>query len=1431
MPYHISAFNKDYCIRGKIMSFDEKRLTRDARDALNFLGESSHEYYFYYDFREHMVTFSRNTWDRFDLPRTENDTCAPRQLYEIVHPQDRPIVAMQFRRLTRGETDTYEGRYRLLTHTGEYVWVSSCGKSQLAGKDTPVWMIGRIADCEETAPADVFDLDRLKKDVQIYLTGESPASLLVLGVDNLRSINLKHGRSFGDEVLTHLGAAFEEAVYGRQRIYHTMGDCYAAILPYAEEEQVTQVFQYVQKRMADYCTLSAGSVPLLTYKIPDAETLYQYAEVTLASAKRQGRNKIVFFSAEDYEKELSILELKDELTHSVEDGFRGFSLVYQPQVRTNGFRLYGAEALLRYRSEHRGIVSPVEFIPLLEQLGLIGKVGMWVLRQSLAQCRLWRGFMPDFHMSVNLSFAQLYQENIARDVLQAVEESGLPGSALTLEVTESLELVEYARINEIFRQWKYSGIEISVDDFGTGYSGLSRLKDLEVDEIKIDGVFVNNIHRSAYNYRLLNNVIQLADSSRIRVCCEGVESEAELRVLQELHPVLLQGYLISRPCTPEEFENKFFDTTSQAYQDRQTRIANFNARTTEPVEQASACDEKELALKVLSSESNIYYISDPETYELYYLNPAGQSLFGMKNYQGRKCYRVLQGRDSPCPNCTNARLRQDSFYVWDYENEYCNRHFLLRDKLIEYRGRPVRLEVASDITKHENVSRDTGERLSFAQKIVENTAILSGNSRYDEAVEKVLASVGQYYEADRAYLFEPTSGRQNFWDNTFEWCAPGVEPQHGNLQQVPPVVLRRWMDQFSHNRTICILNLDVIREQSPKEWEILHAQNITRLIAVPLRDNDRTIGFIGVDNPRKSIRDDSQIRVLAHFLITRLHQEQNDNRYRQLLQANGQEIFSQLGLGMWVIHISPDQTRYEMLGDDTMDQVMGINQTLSQADYYQYWYSRVNPGYYEYVNRSMRSMVDSGKVVQLEYSWKHPQRGDILVRCTGMRTADENGDICLKGYHRIIDDVDQQPYMPAVCERDIFEYNELNRNIFFHTKRILLDGNNLQEQGFPQSWVENGMVHPNGAQTFVEAFHRVRMRDELGQVQVQLRDKSGKYEWYRLTLQHLSQQLQDLDTVLVLVEPIGSERVQEVEYMRMRRFYQVLLSESIAYAEVDLDSDELQAAGGIWQCYEKDYLHTGRHFFRALTRALSRSLSRDEVQILEEYADPEAREKLFAEGNLSHRFYYRRSIGNELHWVELTVYLFREQLSGNVYGLLYLKDVNAEKERELAQLDAANRDPLTEIYNRTAFEREMTRSIIESTASPCGYLLLLDVDNFKQINDRHGHIRGDDMLKKVSQQLLKTFRKGDVIGRMGGDEFLVYIRGSIPRDSLEQRLKNFLEQLRLDSGNVLTCSMGLTCVVSEHFDYARSLSRADTAMYHSKRNGKNSFSFYEDLQL
>lgn len=1424
MPLRRPVHSTDQRQGGAIVA-DVREMVRTYGSVLNNLGESTGEYYFLFDFSTRIVLFSANVCRRLALRANADNTCALRDLRAAVHPQDQAMAAIEYTQLCRGHKRTFDAEYRLRAQDGGYVRLRVCGQVEKDAGGVSQRAVGRLTPCtvvRTRQPGRGFDLADLKRDAEMFLHQQTPACLLLVGVDSLKSINLKFGRNYGDELLARVSRLLEEAVYARHRVYRTVGDCFALILP-GDEPQAATVYRYVQCRLDDSCTLSAGCVPLLTYRIPDADTLYQYAEVAMGSAKARGKNQIVVFSSEDYEKELRALELKDELAAAVQKDFEGFSLVYQPQVLTDGFRLYGAEALLRYHSARRGNISPVEFIPVLEQSGLICPVGLWVLRTALAQCRRWRQRCPDFHIGVNVSFAQLYREGIAADVLQALSESGLPGSALTLEITESLELSESPKINELFLQWKAEGIEISVDDFGTGYSSLGRLKELEVDEIKIDASFINNIQSSAYNYRLLSNMIELSDSSRIRVCCEGVETEEELAVLQELRPTLLQGYLFARPIPAWELEAGFLDPDSTAFTN--------HSRSLPAAPGAGAVwDESRIASTILDAENDIYYVSDPETYELYYLNPAGQRLFGVRDYQGRKCYRVLQGRSSPCPHCTNSRLRSDQFLIWDFFNEYCQRHFLLRDRAIEFDGRRARLEIASDITKSENVSQGTQERLAFARKVVEYTAILSADAPYAKSVDRVLASVGEYYRADRAYLFEPNPGAPDHWSNSFEWCADNVSSQIDNLQSVSPRALQRWMDMFARDQSVYILNLDILREEHPEEWQVLSDQGIARLIAVPLRSDGRTVGFIGVDNPRYSIRDDSQIRVLAHFLLNRIHQEQSECRYRQLLCSDYFDIPSSVGLGLWSIRLDPaEPDGAEMICDDTMRALLGISGSVDARGCYQFWYSRINPGYFHYVDQAVQNMIESGRRVQLEYSWKHPERGDVMVRCTGVRASGSEGMVCLKGYHRIVDDIEQCQSVPIVYTRDIFEYNELGRSIFFHTKRLLIEGEAQQENDFPDTWVRSGLVHPNYSAEFREAFTGLRLKTTPQPLELPLRTKGGAYEWFRMTPQHLSRELPDLDTVIVQVEPIGAEHAQELEFMRMQRFYRVLLSDSIAYAEVDLDQDELKAVGGVWQMYEADYRHTGRHFLQALIRNLEDFVPEDQLAVLRGYCDPVTRQRMLANGTTSNRVYYRRRMGHEIHWVELSLYLSRDPSAVNGYALLYLRDVNAEKERELAQLEAANRDPLTSIYNRAAFEREVVASVAQSDQNPCGTLLLLDVDNFKQVNDRRGHAAGDELLRSMARLLLATFRHGDIIGRLGGDEFMVYMQGNIPRDKLEERLTAFLGELGRRTAPGMTCSIGLCVVCPGDFDYERCLKNADDAMYHSKKNGKNGFSFFEDI--
>ena len=1386
---------------------------------LNFLSESSDDYFFLWHFSTQKLYLSESIRKNYNLMQHGEPCCTLDEWTQLVYARDLPALQEDLERIISGQQLTHNMEYRIFNRQGNAVWISCRGKSYLDADGKPLWMIGRVSDTLLEKQTDrltgTFFMDQLKEELEAVRNDGLDGYLLLAGVDELKSINLKRGRSFGDQLLRRVAEALEDVAVGDQRIYRMNGDCFAICLPDYTREQVCALFQAVNRRLCGQCTLSGGCVPFREYRVPDSGTLYQFAENALDQAKNQGKNTLWFFSAADYEKDLAQLELKENLAKSIQAGFTGFSVVYQPQVFCQSQQLYGAEALLRYRSPQGEAFPPSAFIPLLEQTGMICDVGLWMMRQVLNQCRKWRRQIPDLRISVNMSYPQFCQPDIDRQVISLLKESGLPGHALTIELTESMQLMNSPAVNRILQQWKAVGIEISVDDFGTSYSSLSRLQEIRVDEIKIDRCFVQDVHHSAYNYRLLKNMLELAASSQIRICCEGIEKVEELAVLKELLPDILQGFLFSRPLTPEDFES--ICLTGQLPQiHTPQQVASI------PPEIPASFSEEILMEAVLEQSEDIFYVSDMDTYELYYLNPAGQQIFGQRDYQGKKCYRVLQGRDEPCIFCTNHLLKQDQFYTWDLQNDYCGRHFLVKDKKFCSSGRNLRLEVAQDITKHEKVSQNLQERLAFAEKVVDYAEILTRTSDYRQAVQQVLAAVGEFHQADRAYLFERDPLSPTHWNNTFEWCDTHVKPQIHQLQQVPPEAVARWMDLFQKNQSVIMLNLEPLKETSPIEWEVLSSQDINRLIAVPMWMDNQLIGFIGVDNPRSAISDDSQVRVLSCFLINRIRQDRSEARLRTLLQSDYQNIPALVGVGLWVIYLTPDRTHNRMLADDAMLQVMGVQEVLNEEECYQFWHSRINDGYYHYVNQSVEQMAQTGRITQLEYTWKHPELGEVMVRCTGIRAGEQDGCICLKGYHRIISNIERPQALPEVEIRDTFEFNELTHSIFFHNGRRLLAGEALHESGFPQCWITEGIVHPHFTQLLEQTFSRVRVKTSHLQLELLLKSKNGTYEWYEMILRHPSREHQDLDTVVAVVKPCGAQRVLELEHLRIRRFYEAMLSEAIAYAEVDLESGELKSIGGLWQRDYERVQGNYTHFIRILEEQLRQYLTAEEVKQFHNCCSAIQ----VGPNGINRRFCYRRPMNGELRWVELVLHVFQEEFTRNLYALIYLRDIHIQKEREIAQAKAASRDPLTNILNRSAFEELVTHYLREPDRH--GILMLLDVDNFKDINDQLGHLEGDQALKQVSQLLTTTFRQQDLVGRLGGDEFLIFVKGHMNRESLRHRLEELTQLLASNDKAALTSSIGITFVKAENFDYNRSLREADIALYRSKRNGKNSFCFYDD---
>ena len=401
-------------------------------------------------------------------------------------------------------------------------------------------------------------------------TGQGFA-LLYFDLDNFKRINDALGHDVGDRILQEtalrlqaLAAALEPQAITQETSRNSIllsrpgSDEFILLLPLDQPmEQAASRVQTVAAGLLrdisrpialDVCevqvTLTAG-VAFWPMDGSEPEDLFSHAEMAMRFAKRQGRGSVKVFSPSMNEDFLRRLTLEG-LLRSATDRQELF-LCYEPQVDVVTGHCFGMEALLRWQCTEVGIVSPSEFIPLAEDTGLIIPIGEWVLREACRQVVAWRqeGLILD-RICVNISPLQLSQPGFAELVEQVIADTGLPADCLELELTESSLLENPQAFENLLQRLKSRGVRFAIDDFGTGYSSLHRLKDFDIDRLKIDRSFIQNIASREEDRGIISAILSMGSSLGMEVIAEGIEHPLQAEILRDLGCVQIQGYLISK---------------------------------------------------------------------------------------------------------------------------------------------------------------------------------------------------------------------------------------------------------------------------------------------------------------------------------------------------------------------------------------------------------------------------------------------------------------------------------------------------------------------------------------------------------------------------------------------------------------------------------------------------------------------------------------------------------------------------------------------------------------------------------------------------------------------------------------------------------------------------------------------------------------------
>jgi len=499
------------------------------------------DYLYVFDLQKDCYKISKHATERFLLPGDNFDDAAKAH-HTFVYSEDQSRLDDEFRRIMSGEIVFHNMHYRWLDRAGKPVWINCRGRVLNDADGKPHFLVGCINEIGQKQKADNVS----------GLLGESSLSAYVEQFED----------GLPDEfmVVDFSGGDMEAATELYKNIRKSLDT-------FIEENGYKSVF-----------TISAGAVD--TAKTSGTyENIMKLSEYALNTAKDQGKNRCYIYMQEDYDVFLRKKQITRQLHHAVNHGFEGFETYYQPIVDTKTRRLVGAEALMRFsmpeRCEdgetkkeavcvgedghdadekvHWERISPVEFIPLLEETGLIIPAGKWMLHQAISTCSRWQKYIPNFRININLSYVQVMKSRVLTEILTALRLYGLEPSAVGIELTESGYLDTNTHFQKLWDGLKKNGVLVILDDFGTGYSNLHCLGDLRPNYIKIDRSFTLKALNNQYEHDLMTQIITMTHKLDLTICVEGIETEDEFAKISELDPDYIQGFLFGKPQPAEEF--------------------------------------------------------------------------------------------------------------------------------------------------------------------------------------------------------------------------------------------------------------------------------------------------------------------------------------------------------------------------------------------------------------------------------------------------------------------------------------------------------------------------------------------------------------------------------------------------------------------------------------------------------------------------------------------------------------------------------------------------------------------------------------------------------------------------------------------------------------------------------------------------------------
>jgi diguanylate cyclase (GGDEF)-like protein len=423
-----------------------------------------------------------------------------------------------------------------------------------------------LHDTLTSLPNRVMLNERLNYHLISANRNKTHVTLFILDLNRFKDVNDSLGHHIGDKLLTQVATRLEQCTRDVDTIARLGGDEFSVILPNTEKQQAEKVAEKIAQSISEVFNIDQHtihidvSIGIVSYPDDglDSPTLLQHADIAMYIAKRNRLN-FAYYDASEDQYSLNRIALINDLHSALNNN--QLELYFQPQISVDTQQATGAEALLRWNHESFGFIRAEKIIELAEHSAKINPLTSWVLENAIKQCCQWHNLGFEITISVNLSVQNLNYKFLCKDVEHFLNTYNLDSRYLVLEITENGMMANPGRSIEVLNQLHKMGVKLSIDDFGTGFSSLSYLKQLPVNEVKIDKSFVMDMDHDENDATIVQSIIDLGHNLGLNVVAEGVETKSHFAALKELQCDFAQGYLINKPMPIEKF-NQWLQATS-----------------------------------------------------------------------------------------------------------------------------------------------------------------------------------------------------------------------------------------------------------------------------------------------------------------------------------------------------------------------------------------------------------------------------------------------------------------------------------------------------------------------------------------------------------------------------------------------------------------------------------------------------------------------------------------------------------------------------------------------------------------------------------------------------------------------------------------------------------------------------------------------------